>query len=96
MLFRNQVFTRERAMRLAALGPGTTGLTECEGSPPHHPNLVGLLSPRTVSCGLNWNDVLEEETNSGLKHLQVGRHTFVNLIFTFFKLVIKHYNYVKC
>ncbi|KAF4522717.1 hypothetical protein B566_EDAN012734, partial [Ephemera danica] len=70
MLFRSRVFTRERAMRLAALGPGNTGLTECEGTPPYHPNLVGLLSPRTVSCGLNWDDVLDETGGGGLKQLQ--------------------------
>ncbi|XP_059485723.1 lysosomal-trafficking regulator isoform X2 [Neocloeon triangulifer] len=68
MLFRNSVFTRERAMYMAGLGPNITNLTECEANKPK-PNFSQLFNSKTVNCGLNWDLVLEGPC-SNLKAMQ--------------------------
>jgi len=69
MVFRSAVFTREKAMYLAGLGPNLTNLTECEANKPK-PNFSQLFNPKTVNCGVNWDTVLEGPSGN-LKALQV-------------------------
>jgi hypothetical protein len=69
MLFRSAVFSREKAMYLAGLGPNFTNLTECEANKPK-PNFTHLFNTKTVNSGLNWDAVLEGPC-ANLKVLQV-------------------------
>ncbi|CAB3359283.1 Hypothetical predicted protein [Cloeon dipterum] len=58
MMFRMPVFTRERAICLAGLGPNITNLTECEVNQ-LKPNFSQLTNSKTVNSGLSWEQVLE-------------------------------------
>lgn len=70
MMFRNPVFTKERAVYLVGLGPNYTNLTDCADIDKISPNFTSLFGPKTLFCGIDWDTVLEGKKGN-LKELQV-------------------------
>jgi len=71
-LFRQAVFTRERAVYVVGLGPSHTNLTECRIGR-EKPNFTSMFGSRALLTGVSWDSILD----TGVSNLREAQDTIL-------------------